>query len=248
LIKIGLTVKDTVSPVADRTYTIQHIYINTFSSLLEYKKVFQEKEIDWTHVIGSKCAICSEETCSREITPYFRTIVSLFPYMEITIPVCRFLCRKEKKTYSLLPHQIAPYHRYTVSSMTLCLLIAYEQRFQHQKPLSRLIDDLPEDCADCNLTTGLILTWLTRMVLSLRRAKAALKGAYPWPEACFRTKTLEGMLNEIHPYILAIVEPYASPKEQHRVRRLDQMIAKYAHQTGTFLFGTPSQEQRRGRG
>ena len=62
------------------------------------------------------CPICNRPDCYREITPYWRYAIEIFPdFKKEKIPVARFVCRELRRTFSLLPVQLIPYFQYTLS-------------------------------------------------------------------------------------------------------------------------------------
>ena len=63
----------------ERYWPIQLPYVNTFRSIWEYQSAFLDDRIDWDAVLGQRCAICGEMGCHREITPYTRGVIELFP-------------------------------------------------------------------------------------------------------------------------------------------------------------------------
>jgi hypothetical protein len=91
--------------------------------VFEYEEAILEEKIDWESVIGERCPLCGRTGCWREIAPYMRTAIELFPFREGKITIARFQCRERRRTFSLLPTQLAPYHLYTVESMILAVLL-----------------------------------------------------------------------------------------------------------------------------
>ena len=58
------------------------------------------------------------------MAPYWRYAIELFPeFKKKRIPIARFLCRKRRKTFSLLPIQLIPYFQYTVGAVMGTLLL-----------------------------------------------------------------------------------------------------------------------------
>src|SRR3972149_8241322 len=105
------------APREQGSQTIQLTYINTYKTIWEYKKSFLARQIDFFSFIGPRCPICGALDCYRQITPYWRYAIDLFPdFKKEQVPIARFLCRKKRKTFSLLPIQLIPYLQYTAAA------------------------------------------------------------------------------------------------------------------------------------
>lgn len=101
---------------------IQLVYDNKFPSIWEYRDAVTRGDIDFALAIGSTCPICSNPDCYRKITGYTRGVIDLYPtYREGRVPIARFQCTTKWLTFSLLPVQLLPYHRYTLTSIALVL-------------------------------------------------------------------------------------------------------------------------------
>ena len=88
---------------------IQMPFTNTFGTIWEYRESFLAGQIDFTSFIGPICPICGEKHCYREITPYWRYAIDLFPeYKKERIPVARFLCRGRGKDILLAADPVDP--------------------------------------------------------------------------------------------------------------------------------------------
>jgi hypothetical protein len=58
------------------------------------------------------------------MAPYWRYAIELFPdFKKKQIPIARFMCRRRRKTFSLLPIQLIPYFQYTVDAVMGTLLL-----------------------------------------------------------------------------------------------------------------------------
>jgi hypothetical protein len=193
-------------------------------------------QIDFISFLGLHCPICGGEGCYRAITPYWRYAIDLFPeFKKKRIPIARFLCRRHRVTFSLLPIQLIPYAQYTVGAVlgTLFLGIGYWQRGQKGfYGASGAID--PESL----VTPWLIACWLEKVLGGLRRSHPGLRRLYHLD----RVSTLEKSESwqEVAAYVAAFgLEPKTNP-----FRPLMDVIDRYSRSTGQFLFGTPSQYRR----
>jgi hypothetical protein len=73
--------------------------------------------------------LCHRPDCYQAIPPYWRYAQELFPeFKKERIPVARFLCHLKRRTFSLLPIQLAPYCQYTLSSIIGALLLGLDER------------------------------------------------------------------------------------------------------------------------
>jgi len=227
---------------------IQLPYYNRFETIWEYEKAFLSGEIDFVSFIGVRCPICESENCYRAITPYWRYAIELFPEFEKRrIPVARFLCRRRRKTFSLLPIQLIPYFQYTVGAVvgTLLLGMGYWQMGQKGFYGASLGVD-PESL----VTPWLITCWLVAVLGSVRRAQGFLREFYNL-EGIRASETWE----ELAAYFLAFglsirvgttVEPtpsHGSPKKDW-FSLLMELIYRYSQRTGQFIFGRASQYRR----
>ncbi len=116
--------KPETCPLEERRSTIQLPYINRFENIEQYQKVLSSGRIDFASVIGPVCPICGKAQCYREISPYKRSAIDLFPsFRKQSISIARFLCRKRQKTFSLLPMQLIPYMQYSASAVIVTLIV-----------------------------------------------------------------------------------------------------------------------------
>jgi hypothetical protein len=91
-----------------------------------------------------------------------------FPELRIeAIPVARFKCKKKGRTFSLLPHQLAPYHRYTIASMLFAVALFCQTKDAHTPLEDGVLGKLP---CDCLATLGLVRSWVTTVRRALCRA------------------------------------------------------------------------------
>jgi hypothetical protein len=217
-----------------RRRKIQLPYPNTYESIWEYKESFLSDQIDFFSFLGPTCPVCGKQGCHREITPYWRYAIDLFPeFKKERVPIARFLCNKQEKTFSILPTQLIPYFQYTVYAVIGTLLLGLQCRQMGQKGFhgaSLAVDP------DSLLTPWLIACWLEVVVLGLRHAHGVLRQWYnligirssrtvAWKEAsgyfqCFG-------------WHLQIC--WGPP--------LHFLVNRYSRNTRLFLFGTPSQSR-----
>jgi hypothetical protein len=218
-----------------RRRKIQLPYPNTHESIWEYKEAFLSGQIDFVSFLGSDCPICGKQGCYREITPYWRYAVDLFPeFKKEPIPVARFLCDKRESTFSLLPTQLIPYFQYTVNAVIGALLLGLQCRQMGQKGFhgaSVAVDP------DSLLTPWLIACWLWVVVLGLRRAHGVLGGWYHLID--IRSSSSTAAWEEAASYFLCfgwrLKTRWGPP--------LQSLVNRYSRTTRLFLFGTPSQSR-----
>ena len=105
-------------PCEQGSQAIQLPYFNKFETIWEYEKLFLSDQIDFISFLGVHCPICKRIDCYRPMAPYWRNAIELFPeFKKKRIPIARFLCRRRRKTFSLLPVQLIPYFQYTVGAV-----------------------------------------------------------------------------------------------------------------------------------
>jgi len=170
------------------------------------------------------------------MAPYWRYAIELFPGFEKKrIPIARFLCRKRRKTFSLLPIQLIPYFQYTVGAMIGTLLLGMGCWQMGQKGFhgaSVAVDP------DSLVTPWLITYWLLMVVRGLGRGHAVLRRLY----ALDGVRTLERAKGWQE--AAAYFEAFGfGPKRNSHALVID-VVGRYSRSTGQFLFGTPSQYRR----
>ena len=167
------------------------------------------------------------------MTPYWRYAIELFPGFEKKrIPIARFLCRKHRETFSLLPIQLIPYFQYTVSAVVGTLLLGMGCWQNGQKGFYGATEMLDPDSL---VTPWLIACWLVAVVGSLGRSHAVLRRFYDLDSVRTREKA-EGW-QEATDYFVAFA---LKPKRDSDALLMD-LLYRYSRSTGQFLFGTPSQ-------
>jgi len=161
-----------------------------------------------------------------------RRAVGLFPYREGMVPIARFQCRSVKRTFSLLPYQLAPYHAYTVDSMILAVVLWAEIHAAGDGGSGAAVEELP---GDCGVTPWLLRNWLGVVIAGLRRAHPELCRWIELTEIRSGDDTAE-KLDEVSRYVQRLGS---------RGPPLRAAIQRYSRQAKRHLLGVPSQERRR---
>jgi hypothetical protein len=171
--------------------------------------------------------------CCRAMTPYWRYAIELFPeFKKKRIPIARFLCRKRRKTFSLLPIQLIPYFQYTVGAVMGTLLFGMGCWQMGQKGFHGASVKVDEVDPESLVTPWLITCWLVAVVQGLRRGHAALR------HFCNLDGIhTSGAWEEAVAYFVA----FGLRPEIDRLSLLMYVVYRYSRATGQFLFGTPSQ-------
>jgi hypothetical protein len=216
-----------------RQPTIQLPYFNKFGTIWEYEKLFLSGQIDFVSFIGVHCPICNGTDCYRAMIPYWRYAIELFPeFKKKRIPIARFLCRKRRKTFSLLPIQLIPYFQYTVGAVMGTLLLGMECWQMGQKGFYGASEAVDPDSL---VTPWLITCWLVAVVRGLRRGHPELRRLYPL-DGIGTPERAKGW-QEAAGYFVAFG---LKPKRDSQALLMD-VVGYYSRNTGQFLFGTPSQ-------
>ena len=220
--------------VPKRQNTIQLPYINSFASIWEYDHAFRSGAIDFSAAIGQRCPLCGQPSCYRAITPYSRGVTELFPFRDARVLIARFQCRSLLQTFSLLPHQLAPYSRYTIRSKVLALLLAHQIHQDAGSGVYAAPQELPHDCL---VTPYLLLVWLSEVVRALRRAHPELRAGVDLSQVRSGAD-LKSQLVEVSTYVWAF-----SPRGPPGARAVDRMLRHYALRTRMFFLGAASQDR-----
>jgi hypothetical protein len=218
-----------------RRRKIQLPYPNTYKSIWEYRQSFLSGEIDFFSFLGPICPICGKQCCYREITPYWRYAIELFPeFRKEGVPIARFLCDRREKTFSILPTQLIPYFQYTVNAVVGTLLLVFHCRQMGQKGFHSASVAVDPDSL---LTPWLIACWLGVVVLGLRRAHGVLRQWYNLTG--IRSSSRTAAWEEAAGYFLCfgwrLRARWGPP--------LQSLVNRYSRNTRGFLFGTPSQSR-----
>jgi len=217
---------------------IQLVYSSPYPSIWEYAESVQAGAVDVSAYVGVVCPICGTSCGYRPIPAYRRGVIELFPvYRKGAVLVARAQCRRTLRTFSLLPHQLAPYHRYTVDSMVSAVVLAWglsqeQGRPRREKPL----DELP---ADCDVTLWLLSCWVQVLGQGLRGAHPVLCGWHDLSAVRSGTR-LADELREVAQYLGAL-----GARGPPRIEGIDEVLLHYGSRTGRFLIGTASQDRRR---
>jgi len=166
------------------------------------------------------------------MAPYWRYGIELSPeFKKKRIPIARFMCRRRRKTFSLLPIQLIPYFQYTVSAVMGALLLGMECWHMGQKGFHGASMKVDEVDPDNLLTPWLIACWLVAVIQGLRRGHAVLRQFYALDgiRSC-------GAWEEAAAYFAA----FGLRPKIDRLSLLMDLVDRYSRRTGHFLFGTPS--------
>ncbi len=214
---------------------IQVLYYNAFGSIWEYCRAFFAAEIDWHSVLAEGCPLCGDTDCWRGLTPYRRWVVDLLPFREEQIAIARFFCRNTKGTFSLLPVQLVPYHKYTADSILFCLLLAASSRGEGMSLFAVAEKRLEPDS---RVSGYLLSNWLDLAEKSLRRALPVL-GCRVRATDIESATGETGRLAEL--FFTCRALGIRGPPNVFGIENLDRVILSYARATGHFLLGVPSQ-------
>lgn len=217
---------------------IQHLYANGFASVWEYACAQARGEIPWTTIIGACCPVCGRVGDYREIQGYRRGVATLLPPRQGSVEITRFLCRETGRTFSMLPGQLVPYHRYTADSILVALLLAAELTAEGRPGLWRAVHELPPDAL---LSPWQLRRWLTVAVRGLRRAHTTLNQGRDLSHVR-SGPTVADHLAEVTAYVSAFQVRDRGPPGPHAVGRL---LRHHQHRSSHFLLGTPSQQRGR---
>ena len=206
---------------------------------MEYKNLFLQGRIDFFPCIGPRCPICGSLDCYRQITPYWRYAIDLFPDLKKErIPIARFLCRRERKTFSVLPIQLIPYFQYTASAVIGTLLLGCGWWRRGKRGFfgaSREVDP------DSSVTPYLIACWLRVVIQGFRRAHPVLRRFYDL--AAVRSANKRRLWEEARDYFLA----FGFQSRGSWQHPLHTLLCRYCPRPELFFFGTASQYRSSGR-
>ena len=189
-------------------------------------------------VIGARCPICDKRDCWRPIAPYERGVIELYPYREGRVSIARFQCVETLTTFSLLPIQLAPYMRYTTTSVLGALLALWIAVRPADGGFGRVLERDTKLVEGSRVTAWLLEKWLDAVLTGLRRSHVTLR---TWLDLD------ELPISRVHEDPLSLVAAYVSamgarPPPSHEAALLD-VLNRQSRETGRFLFGTPSQER-----
>jgi hypothetical protein len=195
-------------------------------------------EVDFGPVTAGACPICGQPGCGREITGYERTAIDLFPEVRRgRVPIARFLCRATRRTFSLLPMELAPYHQYLVPTMLRVLVLFGVELCVAGTSLEAALEKaLPQDH---DVTVSLLRWWVCVLCAGFRRGHSELRK--PFGLSDLRSGSgFRGMLEEVQAYRRGcrVRDPPALGADLLRV------MGQYSAAAKRFLFGRSSQERR----
>lgn len=136
----------------------------------------------------------------------------------------------------MLPHQLAPYHQYTVASMLTALVMTQQVLFEDGVGLGQAALELP---VESMVTAWLLRCWLIRVLKGLRKAHAELAVGHDLAAIC-TGRGLHDDLAEIRGYLVAF-----SGRGPPGNRSANHLIEHHARRTKRFLVGAPSQARGR---
>lgn len=215
---------------------IQLCYDNRYSDVFEYAESFGGERDARQALVGDACPLCGRVECWREISPYWRTAIELFPFREGMIPIARFQCRTLRRTFSLLPHQLAPYHLYTIESMIMAVVLWSELLAREGNGATAAVEALP---GDCHVTPWLLRHWLGLVLVGFRGGHAVLCRWHDLSGLHSGERLLE-RLDEICDYYRSLGS--RGPPSRLGLR---EMVRRYSRVTGRPFLGAPSQERGR---
>jgi hypothetical protein len=188
------------TPCEQGSRTIQLPYLNTLETIWEYDKLFLCGHIDFFSYLGPTCPICGDRDCYRQITPYWRYAIELFPgFRKKRIPIARFLCRRNEVTFSLLPIQLIPYFQYTVAAVIGVLFLGFKCWQMGQRGFFGASLEVDPDS---DVTPYLVFCWLKVVLRGFRRAHPVLGRFYDLSD--LHTSKRSMAWEELSGYFLAL--------------------------------------------
>jgi hypothetical protein len=215
---------------------IQLLYVNGFASIWEYKSELERDGVPWTSIIGPRCPLCGKTGCYREIPGYRRRAATLFPAREGTVEIARFQCRRTGRTFSMLPWQLVPYHRFTVDSLVLAVLLAAQCAAEGGSGLEQAAAELP---VEADVSPWQLRRWLTVVVRGLRRSHGVLSRGADLSEVRSGIAVSE-LLAEVTGYVAAFSGRSRGPPGRHA---LDRLLRHHRRLSSSFLVGVASQHR-----
>ena len=178
---------------------IQLPYDTHHQTIWKYAAAMRAGSVDFSWVLRGRCPVCGGRGHLGQLWPYTRRVVELFSERDERVLVARFRCNRTGRTFSLLPHELAPYHMYTVPSMLRVLALMHALFGAPERSLESIIADLPSDCA---VTVYLVRCWARTVVRGFRRSHSTLARLHDLTvvgsDSGFR-----GEVSEVHAYLVA---------------------------------------------
>lgn len=206
---------------------IQYSFYNTYNDIWEYKDAFLKGTVDFSSVFQDGCPVCGRKTCYRPLSEYYRYAIDLFPFQKSLVPIARFWCDTKECSFSFLPHQLIPFHRYTIEAIIGTLIMVYRYRVMGYRGFHGAAMDLDPDCS---VTPWLIFKWLSLVVKGLRRAHAFLISLYPLSD--LPVNPAKDRMKEVFFYFTGLAG--SAPEARHLVT----VAGVYSAGTGHALWGT----------
>lgn len=185
--------------------------------------------------MGEICPVCMGCCGYREIPSYDRKVIDLFPFREGRVRIQRFLCRTQKRTFSLLPHQLIPYVHYTARSVLMTLVIAQHAQENMQMGLFGVAEKRIDE--DTKVTGYLIACWL---VIACR--SPLLQGDEP-EQPCTPQGNLSGALRRLWAAVLPDHDARDPPAKDAWLDDIDHRLKEFAQRRMTFPIGCASQDR-----
>lgn len=184
--------------------------------------------------------MCGRRGCYCRSSSYGRWAVEVFPsYQKGRIEIARFECRKEDRTFSLLPVQLIPYHQYTVQAILGVVLLGLQGWEAGQEGCWHAMRQVEHDAEA--ITPWLVACWLWVVAKGLGRAHADL---------CLHYDLMgigsEHQAQQPWARVAAYAEPLWGRDPPVWPGRISTVVAYYSHRTGRFLFGVASQHREKG--
>ena len=224
---------------APRERAIQIPLCIDYDSIWDYRAAFIRQAIDFESVVGPACPICQRKGCWRQISPYARCVIELFPYREGVVEVARFQCTTTRTTFSLLPVQLIPFVRYTASSVVGALLSVWVLvRDNRGHGLGTLLEKDARLLEESRVTAWLLETWLQAVLSGLRRAHQ-LFARRPDLRGQRSPAVREAGLEQIASYF-GTLGVRAPPRHAPGIVRI---LSRHGRVNGRFLIGIPSQSK-----
>ncbi len=189
--------------------------------------------------INNRCPICEEADCARFFTYYHRHVVEENGKTYTDFPIARFLCKKTKRTFSLLPYQLIPYWKYSINFIFLALTIKYLEEKSSTEVLNTL------SSLDENVFLEIDTSQLTDFRELAEESLSKLLATNYYPE--FKEIILESIANKHLVRLIEFARDFESTKTAVQIRgpcalSFDFYLAGGGSlQDAPFLFGTPSQ-------
>jgi hypothetical protein len=140
------------------------------------------------------------------------------------------------RTFSMLPWQLAPYHRYTIESMAVAVILWQQVWVEDGGGASATIEEIH---GDSGVTPWLLRHWLGVLVAGLRSSHRVLRRWYDLDDIkSAQNRDRAGLLDEVYAYFTTI-----SSRDPPQRKALCEVFRKYGAATGRHMVGRPSLER-----